>query len=391
MTARFLQIHTLTSYPASLLNRDDAGLAKRMPFGGVERTRVSSQCLKRHWRTSQGPHRLYGIQRADGTAVPESVRSRITFEDKVVEPLLEDGFDEARVRAAVDDLMVKVLGQSAKAKAKKKDEAPKAETGQVTVLGQAEIDYLRELARRVAADEAPIKAAIKAHLDDKELKKNLQAMSLAAGLDAALFGRMVTSDVLAHGDAAVHVAHALTVHASASEPDYFSVVDDLVKERGDAGSGHVNTAELTSGVFYGYVVVDVAQLVENLGGDREMAAEVVRRLVFLMATESPGAKKGSTAPYALAHLVFAEAGDWQPRTLANAFLRPVGRGGDVIADAYGALGRHLADLDGMYDQKTERRLSAMGPVDAFAEGIGGAVPERGPLAATADWLAAQVR
>ena len=34
--ARFLQIHTLTSYPASLLNRDDAGFAKRMPFGDAD-------------------------------------------------------------------------------------------------------------------------------------------------------------------------------------------------------------------------------------------------------------------------------------------------------------------------------------------------------------------
>ena len=49
-TPRFLQIHTLHSYPAALLNRDDSGLAKRMPFGGSVRTRISSQCLKRHWR-----------------------------------------------------------------------------------------------------------------------------------------------------------------------------------------------------------------------------------------------------------------------------------------------------------------------------------------------------
>ena len=33
--SRFLQIHSLHSYPAALLNRDDSGLAKRMPFGGV--------------------------------------------------------------------------------------------------------------------------------------------------------------------------------------------------------------------------------------------------------------------------------------------------------------------------------------------------------------------
>ena len=43
---RFLQIHTLHSYPAALLNRDDSGRAKRMPFGGAVRTRISSQCLK---------------------------------------------------------------------------------------------------------------------------------------------------------------------------------------------------------------------------------------------------------------------------------------------------------------------------------------------------------
>lgn len=44
---RFIQIHTLHAYPAALLNRDDAGLAKRLPLGNAERTRISSQCLKR--------------------------------------------------------------------------------------------------------------------------------------------------------------------------------------------------------------------------------------------------------------------------------------------------------------------------------------------------------
>ena len=38
---RFIQIHSLASYPGTLLNRDDAGLAKRLPFGGTVRLRVS--------------------------------------------------------------------------------------------------------------------------------------------------------------------------------------------------------------------------------------------------------------------------------------------------------------------------------------------------------------
>lgn len=69
--ARFLQIHTLTGYSAALLNRDDTGLAKRMPFGGVMRTRISSQCLKRHWRMAEDPHALNQIDGAEA-----SIRSR---------------------------------------------------------------------------------------------------------------------------------------------------------------------------------------------------------------------------------------------------------------------------------------------------------------------------
>ena len=59
--ARFLQVHTLTCYPGALLNRDDAGFAKRLPFGGATRTRISSQCLKYHWRNHDGEHALCGL------------------------------------------------------------------------------------------------------------------------------------------------------------------------------------------------------------------------------------------------------------------------------------------------------------------------------------------
>src|SRR5690606_19304990 len=103
-------------------------------------------------------------------------------------------------------------------------------------------------------------------------------------------------------------------------------------EPAQLGSGHIGTTELTSGLFYGYVVVDVAQLVSNLEGcaatnwkeaDHTLAAEVVKSLVQTVARVSPGAKLGSTAPYACAHFTMAEVSSSQPRTLANAFLKPV--------------------------------------------------------------------
>ena len=49
---RFLQLHLLTFYPPANLNRDDTGRPKSAVVGGEPRLRVSSQALKRAWRTS---------------------------------------------------------------------------------------------------------------------------------------------------------------------------------------------------------------------------------------------------------------------------------------------------------------------------------------------------
>lgn len=49
----FIQLHLLTAYPAANLNRDDSGSPKTVILGGATRLRVSSQSLKRAWRTSE--------------------------------------------------------------------------------------------------------------------------------------------------------------------------------------------------------------------------------------------------------------------------------------------------------------------------------------------------
>ncbi len=228
MSSRFLQLHTLTSYPAALLNRDDAGFAKQMPFGSAVRTRISSQCLKRHWRTFEGANSLVRIGQS------MSVRSRHIFDDLVLPSLcdLEKAkgapvIEESKARSAIETVMKEVLGESAKAKAESQaeaeapaDEGGKAkkakgkpknksdalQTGQVVVLGAKEIEHIVVLARRIAQGEDA------ATVLSKNEKANLKTMVLGAGLDAAVFGRMVTGDILARCDAAVHVAHAFTWH-----------------------------------------------------------------------------------------------------------------------------------------------------------------------------------
>lgn len=414
MSARFLQIHTLTSYPASLLNRDDAGFAKRMPFGGAVRTRISSQCLKRHWRVFDGENSLRTID------APESIRSRVSFEKFIVEPLVGDGFPLNVARAAAAKIIGKVFGGEAKKEKQEKTakkgakkqaqtapaisdvpgsaEAPAdpvaselANTAQVTVLGRPELDFFLRLAREAIQeagnDIGKVEKALDSRIDEKKkMKENIKALkpgALEAGLGAALFGRMVTGDILARTDAAIHVAHAVTVHAQMTESDYFSAIDDLLREEGEQGSGHINASELTSGLFYGYVVVDINGLVGNLGGDRKLAADVVEKLVHIVSKVSPGAKLGSTAPYAYSQFVLVEGGSSQPRTLQNAFLDPVRTQGNVVQNAEQALARHLHELDEMYGKGETRAHAGLGETDKLFEG-------KTNLTKLADWARQQI-
>jgi len=130
--------------------------------------------------------------------------------------------------------------------------------------------------------------------------ENWKQIPLNSGLESALFGRMVTSDVLAIREASIYVAHAFTVHEAQVENDYFTVVDDLPQKAGEAGSAGIFDTELASGLYYGYLVVDVPQLVANLEGvsikdwahitaeQRALAGRVVQSLLHLVATVSPG-------------------------------------------------------------------------------------------------------
>ena len=348
---RFLQIHTLHSYSAALLNRDDAGLAKRMNYGGRTRTRISSQCLKRHWRVADSSDAL---DRIDGAVA--AVRSRETVTRRVIQPLRER-HDGSVVDAIEGAFQMAVYGEKGDRKSNR----------QPLLLGEPEIAYLAKEARRLAEEHAGNSTAAgkAAKAWVKDSKANLRALrdstTLPGGLVSALFGRMVTSDPEANIDAAIHVAHAFTVHAEESESDYFTVVDDLALDEDDPGADHIGETELTSGIFYGYVVVDRNMLVDNLGGDEAMAGTVTERLIHLIATVSPGAKLGSTAPYGYASWILIEAGDRQPRSLAEAFREP---SRPTMQKAEEAVRDHLASVDSAFGADERRRwMSVSGAAD----------------------------
>lgn len=363
---RFIQIHTLHNYPGALLNRDDAGLAKRLPYGDAIRTRISSQCLKRHWRMAEDHFSLTNL------GVPMAVRSRVTL-DLIRKKLIAGGLSEALAQSAGEGLRDAGLLDKGGKESKGKEAL---ETGQAVLMGYAEIDHLVKRCSELAqgnTEAKALKAAIAKFLKDE--KKNIEALKHGSGLESALFGRMVTSDVLASRDAAVYVAHAFTVHEAQVENDYFTVVDDLLREAGEQGSAGIFDTELASGLYYGYVVVDVPQLIANLEGEkakdwatlpaekRELAGRVVQHLLHLIATVSPGAKRGSTAPFEWAKFLLVEAGDWQPRSLAGAFQNALPLNQPAIREAaVQMLADEIGKLDKAYGAPLDRRFLALDKV-----------------------------
>jgi CRISPR system Cascade subunit CasC len=368
-TPRFLQIHTLHSYTAALLNRDDTGQAKRLRYGETSRTRISSQCLKRHWRINEtDPHALRKIE-----GFVDSFRSRELVTEKVIAPLRGRFSDE--IVSAVESVFQKfVYGNKA-------DQGKKSR--QTLLLGESELDWLAARAVEIASEASDAKAAQKAATEWVK-GKNFKAMSentaLPGGITAALFGRMVTSDTKANIDAPVHVAHAFTVHAAETENDYFTAVDDLKHDGDDSGADTIQETELTCGLFYGYVVIDLPGLIANCGADRELAGRVVHNLVHLIAEVSPGAKLGSTAPYGRADLMLIEAGDRQPRSLATAYRKAITN--DIEA-ARLALQETLAKHDESYATGEQRAYLCL---EGDLKG-----PEKLALTPLAQWAAAKVK
>ena len=368
-TSRFLQIHTLHSYTAALLNRDDTGQAKRLIYGDTSRTRISSQCLKRHWRMADDdPNALQNLQ-----GYIDSFRSRELVTEKVIKPL----------RGEYPDDVVDALGSIFQNLVYGKNAHKGKKHRQTLLLGAPEIDWLaarvQEIAVEAGDDADAAKKAAEQWVNDKNFKAMCGNAAFPAGLIAALFGRMITSDFAANIEAPIYVAHAFTVHPVEAEGDYFTAVDDLKADDDDSGADTIQETEITSGLFYGYVVIDVPGLISNLGGDQDLASRVVRNLVHLIAEVSPGAKRGSTAPFGRADLMLIEAGDRQPRSLATAFRKAIAHDPE---QATIALSDEIIRYDEAYATGEKRaHLAIRGPLNGI---------DCKPLAELADWASVKV-
>jgi len=314
-----IEIHMIQNHSPANLNRDDLGAPKTCYFGGVIRSRISSQCVKRSIRMSEEFKSLCG-----------GVRTRQLA--KLISERIQ-GKADAKKRA------VAIL--------KKCGIAPKDEE---------KSDMLVYTTKEAISKMADLLENSSGKSDD-ELASEFGGLisELTAVPDMALNGRMLETGVLKDTtvEAALQVAHAISTHEARPEVDYYVAADDI--PGADAGAGYVDEALFSSACFYKYFSIDFEALVKNLKGNKELAAHTVGAFIRAAATVNPTGKQNSFAAHNPPDGILIELKK-SPVSYANAFARPVSISGgrDIVSQSVAQLGQYILDLDAGYGKPENR-------------------------------------
>lgn len=314
------EIHMLKNYPPTNLNRDDTGAPKTCLFGGVMRGRVSSQCLKRSWRTSPSFRAEIGDENL-------GIRTR-KLPVLVAEKLVAMGVSQE----FADAIQPRLTGIGNKEGKETKDGNA---TAQVIFYAKEDITAVAETVKELLDKCKSVK-------DVQKLKaKDIQAAVTGADvrpvtLDIALFGRMVTSDAFRDVEASMQVAHAISTNKVSVESDYFTAMDDMLSgsSMDELGAAMIGDVDFNASCYYVYASIDTDALAENLKY-ADNADEIVRKaipaLLRAMAFTDPSGKQNSFAGHVLPSVVMVECKEKKiPTSMVNAFVEPVGKGGDLV-------------------------------------------------------------
>jgi CRISPR system Cascade subunit CasC len=323
----FVDVHSIQTLPYANVNRDAEGSPKHMIYGGVNRTRVSSQSWKRAIR--------HNLEDALGE---RAARTRL-LPTKIQKRLEDAGWPTELAQFAA----AQVVGGAEKAL--KID--PKS--GSTSVLLYLPASAVTDLADLCQEHRAELEAEAGKKKPEPVLPKD-RVTALIQGRTATinLFGRMLAEIPGSNVDGAVQVAHAFTTHESDSQRDFFTAVDDWLDASADSGAGHLSTGEFSAGVFYRYATINLDDLLANLDHDREQAEELITMFIEHFTLSVPGAKKNSTAPHTLPDLLYIAVRDGRPVSAAAAFEKPVRHDtleGGISEPSARRLENYLARLD----------------------------------------------
>lgn len=337
----FVDLHVLQPIPPSNLNRDGDQEPKTITLGGVTRGFASAASWKR-------PLRL----RVEEELGEPTARTRML-------PLVVA--DELRALGWPQDLADFTAAQIALS-AKKKGLKTNPKEGHRTQamlhlpttvpahLVELCLDHRDQLSQAHTTQLTTGKAA-PAVLPTAAVAAELTRSSHSI----ALFGRMLAELPAGHIEGSVQIAPPFTVHESHHQPDFFTAVEDWSRP-GEAGSAHLQTQFLTTGVFYRYATANVTALLKQLQGNTAATQQLLELFAWWFILVMPRGKQNATAPHTVPHLAAYSIRRSRPVSYAAAFEQPVrARGRGYAAPAAQALADYAATIDRLIG--TDRRIA----------------------------------
>lgn len=336
---KLIELHILQSFPVSCLNRDDVGSPKSAVFGGVQRARISSQCLKRASR----------VLARENHAGFQGIRSR-----HLLLP-----FSQALEAEGIDT-----------------ETAAKQAAELCTLFSKPDSKHPEQVTTAVYLSPGEIKQIAQAIAGGEDAKKAIKNATRNDAADIALFGRMIANDPNLNVEGASMFSHALSTHKSTNEVDFFSAVDDRKGGAEDAGAGMIGSLEFNSATYYRYVAVnlDLLGAPTHLAGlDHDERKDSLRAFIQSALTAVPNARKNSMNAGTLPHEVLGirkEKG--QPLQLVNAFERPVdGKGKGYAGASLEKMSEHLDSIEKVWGAQGEKHYltKTEGGLDAFIDAL----------------------
>lgn len=332
----FIDVYAVQNVPPSNINRDETGNPKTAQYGGVLRSRVSSQAWKRAMRNE-----FKDLLAKDSLGV----------RTKNAVQLITDAMVQQRPECAdrAEDYATGVLqatGVKVEASTRAGAASGKPVTQYLIFIANSEISKLAELALKWLDEGKDVKKA------DSGMKKEVSAVFHGEqAVDVALFGRMLADAPDLNTDASAQVAHAISVDAIKPEYDYFTAADDFT-ENDNAGAAMIDSVGFNSSTLYRYATVNLDALEEQLG-NAKATAKAAAVFVESFIRSMPTGKQNSYANRTLPETCIVAFRENQPINAVSAFEQPVRseHGSPVSAVASRKLVDELVKIQDAYGEK----------------------------------------
>lgn len=312
---KFVSLSMLKNYSPSLVNRDDSGDAKQVVVGGVNRSRISSQCLKRAVREEIG-------NRGITTAHLEDLVEQILSDECAKGTISESDIETIGKAVCCEDVLNCDWSKRASKSKDKKDDDGKGRT--VNQVNMREIASVVDVAiKNKDAKQKELVKSIRNALNDVRIST-----------DKAMFGTMATSGVIETVDGAVQVAQTFSIDEYIPEDDF--IVAKFSAENADdfdpffgsykkfendnmrkTGSETLASSCLHSNTMLTCTSVNVTELKRNLSSsiqhtkidaddvNSDVAKSVCDYIETVITTE-PSAKQNAMSAHSVPSVVYIE-------------------------------------------------------------------------------------